>query len=377
MNSQRMNPARTLLLLISIAGLLPGCALLQKTIPPEDARLRTALEEYTSAKATGDAGQETLTRARLDYIDAALDAAAQHRQAGEWFQARQLLDAALEEAPDSQQLSDARTRVESELAARLRGNDCRLGAARARYLADKAGLLEQRALLESKDYLQDWKTKHEREELEQLAVQLRDCAGAALDDNQLDVAEETLAAAARIHGEEFVADERQRLKQLSKPAPAAKSVVQESKRPVDTPRQRIRKARIALQSAITRGDLRQAKTRIVDLRQLEGDTPQLLELDKAVSDAIAAYIAEAHARASALYRNQQIEQARDLWRNILELDPEDIQARANLERAERVLKKLEELQGITPETAPPASTAPQPAPALRTPAPTPIPAPPP
>lgn len=349
-----MNPSRTLLpVLLSIVGLLSGCALFPQPAQPEDTRLRTALEEYTSAKATGEAGQESLARARLSYIDAALDAAAQHQQAGEWFQTRQLLDAALKQAPDSQQLRDAHEQIASEIAARLRSNDCLLGAARARYLTDKASLLEQRAPLESKDYLQDWKSKREREELDQLAVQLRDCAAAALDDNQLDVAEETVSAAARIHGEDFVADERQRLKQLSKPAPAAKPVTAPKPKPhVDTPQQRIRKARIALQSAITRGDLRQAKTRIVELRQLEGDSPQLVELDKAVSEAIAAYIAETHARANTLYRDQQIEQARDLWQKILELDPEDIQARANLERAERVLKKLEELQGGVPETAP-------------------------
>ncbi|MBI5042112.1 MAG: hypothetical protein HZB57_13205 [Gammaproteobacteria bacterium] len=365
-----MNPSRTLLpILVLIAGLLPGCALLQKPVPPEDTRLRTALEEYTSAKSTGthdadSTAREQLARARLSYIDAALDAAARHQRAGEWFQAQQLLDEALKQVPDSQQLSEARARIETEIAARQRTNDCQLGAARARYLSDKAELLEQRSPLESKDYLQDWKTKREREELDQLAGQLRDCAGAALDDKQLDVAEETLTAAERINGTEFVADERQRLEQLRKPAPVIKPTVEPApKRPaVDTPQQRIRKARIALQSAITRGDLRQAKTRIVELRQLEGDSPQLLELDKSVSDAIAAYIAETHERANVLYREQQIEQARDLWQKILELDPEDIQARANIERAERVLKKLEELQGITPETAPaptePTTTAP-------------------
>lgn len=361
-----MNPSRApRLILLAIAGLLSGCALLQKPAHPEDTRLNTALEEYTSAKSAHEADgttREQLTRARLSYIDAALDAAAQHQRAGEWYLARHLLDEALKQAPDSQQLSEAHARVEGELAARLRGNDCRFGAARARFLADKAALLEQRAPLESEDYLQDWKTTHEREELEQLAVQLRDCASTALDDNQPAVAEETLAVAARIKGEAFIADERRRLQQLSKPAAAAKSAVQKSKRPVDTPQQRIRKARIALQSAITRGDLRQAKMRIGELRRLEGDTPQLLELDKAVSEAIAAYIAETHARANALYRGQQIEQARDLWQKILELDPEDVQARANLERAERVLKKLEELQGGAPESAPAATPPPMLAP---------------
>jgi tetratricopeptide (TPR) repeat protein len=341
---------------------------LQKSAPPEDTRLRTALEEYTSAKSndTPDAdttAREQLARARLSYINAALDAAALHESDGEWFLAGQLLDEALKQAPDSQQLIEMRARIESVITARLRSNDCRFGAARARFLTDKAELLERRSLLESKDYLQDWKTKREREELDQLAVQLRDCAGAALDDNQLSVAEETLAAAARINGEAFVADERERLEQLSKPAPAARPAEpQKPKRPAaDTPQQRIRKARIALQSAITRGDLRQAKARIVELRQLEGDSPQLVELDKSVSEAIAAYIAETHERANALYRDQQIEQARDLWQKILELDPEDIQARANIERAERVLKKLEELQGGTPEEAPPATTVPEPA----------------
>jgi tetratricopeptide (TPR) repeat protein len=362
-----MNLSRILLpLLLLIAGVLPGCARLPQPAQPEDTRLSTALEEYTSAKSNGtheanSPAREQLARARLSYINAALDAAGQQQRAGEWFQAQQLLDEALKQAPDSQQLSAARAQIETEIAARLRLNDCLLGAARARYLSDKFGLLGQRAPLDSKDYLQDWKSKREREELEQLAVQLRDCASVALDDYQLSVAEETIAAATRINGAEFIATERQRLEQLRKPAPVTKPVKVQAppKRPtVDTPQQRIRKVRIALQSAITRGDLRQAKARIVELRQLEGDTPQLLELDKSVSEATAAFITETHERANALYREQQIEQARDLWQKILELDPEDTQARANLERAERVLKKLDELQGRTPEATPATQATP-------------------
>lgn len=360
-----MTPIRTLISLALAAGtLLSGCGVLPQFGTPEERHLREALQEYTSARTESQrkddpAAQEKLEQARKTYQDTALAAALARRDQGELFQARQVLDAALEQMPDNQALLDARQTIETRRTALLRINDCRLGAARGQYLMDKTELLQQRAPLDMKDYLQDWQVRRERQELEQLASQLRDCAIQALADRQLALAEDTLVAARRIRGEDFVAAELQQLAQLKNPQPAASAPEAKKpapKRPAEpTPQQQIRQARIALQSAMTRGDLRQAKAQLAELRRLEGETPQLVELDTAVSEAIAAYIADAHEQANALYRDRQIVQARDLWQKILELDPDDIQARANLERAERVLKKLEELQGISAETPAPAA----------------------
>lgn len=364
-----------LLLMIMTGGLLSGCSLLSElNITKKDTRLQDALQDYTSAKnasqrKNGDtAAQEKLAQAREAVEDTALETAEQQRTEGAWYQARQILDTALEQIPDSQRLQRMRQDIETERTLRLRLNDCRLGAARARFLVDKTSLLQARAPLEGKDFLQDWQARRERQELDQLAVQLRDCADQALDDRRLDLAEETLNAAALIHDEAFVAEERSQLELLKNPpqATAEKPVVKpRPKKPVEeTPLQKARQARMALQSAMTRGDLLQAKASIIELRRLEGDTPQLQELEKSINDAIAANIAEMHEQANELYRDRQIVQARDLWQKILELDPNDTQARANLERAERVLKKLEELQGTTTEVQPAAPTPTPPAPSV-------------
>lgn len=365
-----MRPIRILILGLMTGSLLSGCGLLPQLGSPEQRSLHEALQEYTSARTesqrNGDpAAQEKLAQARKTYEDTALTAALQRRDQGDLFQARQMLDTALEQMPDSQRLLEARQTIENRRTALLRINDCRLGAARAEYLMDKTELLRLRTPLDAKDYLQDWQARRDRQEVEQLAMQLRDCAIQALADRQLALAEDTLAAARRIRGEEFITEELRLLAQLKNPQPPSAAVEVKKappKRPAEiTPQQRIRQARVALQSAMTRGDLREAKTQLAELRRLEGESTQLVELDKSVSEAIAAYIADAHEQANALYRERQIVQARDLWQKILELDPDDTQARANLERAERVLKKLEELQGISAETPAPAEPTPAPA----------------
>ncbi|MDX5409181.1 MAG: hypothetical protein LPJ94_03050 [Thauera sp.] len=364
-----MTPIRTLCFLAVAAGsLLSGCGVLPQLGSPDEHPLREALQEYTSAKTESQrkddpAAQEKLEQARKTYEETALAAALARRDQGELFQARQVLDTALEQMPDNQVLLDARQTIESRRTSLLRINDCRLGAARTEYLMDKAELLQQRGPLDMKDYLQDWQVRRERQELDQLATQLRDCAIQALADRQLALAEDTIAAARRVRGEEFVAEELRQLAALKNPQTTVSAPKKAApKRPAElTPQQKIRQARVALQSAMTRGDLRQAKTQLTELRRLEGETPQLVELDTAVSEAIAAYIADTHEQANALYRDRQIVQARDLWQKILELDPDDTQARANLERAERVLKKLEELQGISAEPPTPAAPIPPPA----------------
>lgn len=364
-----MMPLRiSLLFLLLTSGLLSGCSLLSElNFTSKDTRLQDALQDYNSAKtasarANGDTtAQEKLTQALSIYEDTALEAAEGKRKEGAWYQARQILDTALEQVPDSTRLKNTRQDIETERMLHIRLSDCRIGAAQARYLVEKSALLQARAPLEAKDVLQDWQIRRERQELDQLAIQLRDCAIQALAEQRLPLAEETLNAAALIQTEDFISEERKQLELLKNPPSAEVKkppiVKPPVKKPaVDTTLQKAGKARMALQSAMIRGDLRQAKTSLVELRELEGNSPQLEELNQSINNAIAAYIVETHEKANALYRDHQIVQARDLWKMILELDPNATQARVNLDRAERVLKKLEELQGTTTDVQPDAPT---------------------
>ena len=352
---------RRLLSTVVLVILLAGCAYIPgfKKVSEEERLLAEAGSVLADAKTardrTPDANTERkLTIAQKAFEDKALVAAEQQRKAGQWFQAQAVLDQSLQQLPASKRLLQAKQEIEAERRERLVLSDCRLGAARARYLADKADLLKTRAPLEAKDYLQDWLSRRERSELDQLGEQLRECAGQALASRQLELAEETIVAAGRARGEEFIAIQRTQLESLRKPPPnqAPKRVIKEVREPSVTPQQLIRQQRVALQSAMTRGNLKQAKTALDELRKLEGDTPQLKDLGQSIDEAIAAYIAEVNERASVHYRDRQIEQARDLWQEILNLDPNNAQARVNLDRAERVLKKLEELQGTSPEVPP-------------------------
>ncbi len=358
------------LALLSSVLLLGACAMLPEREAIDGEPLRIALADYKEAKTNharkpepGSERRLEITRKKLE--DVIVSVAEQHRQAGEWFQAQQVLGSGLKTVADSKRLNDAHSEVEQERTARLALNNCLMDAARARYLADKALLLETRAPLEAKDYLRDWLTHRERQELNTLGEKLLQCGRNALEARRLSLADETLTAAARARGEKFVATERHQLEQLRhppRPASASKTVSKTPARSSEpSPQQKIRQLRLQLQEAMTHGNLKEAKATITELRKLEGDTPQLQDLDASIDAAIAAYIKEVNERASAHYREKQIEQARDLWREILDLEPDNAQARTNLERAERVLKKLEELQGTTPD-APPV-TAPLTAPA--------------
>src|SRR5690606_23222903 len=148
-------------------------------------------------------------------------------------------------------LLDARREVAETRVRKLATNECRMNAARARYLADKSALLLERAPLEARDYLQDWMSRRERQELSELAIRLRDCANQALATGQLRLAEETLDAAVRVNGTEFVAAERRRLEEIQRPAKAAAPAKVAPPRATTTPQQRIRQQRTALMDAMT------------------------------------------------------------------------------------------------------------------------------
>lgn len=364
-------PSTLLLLTFLFGSLSTGCAQMQSSWPikNEDKQLAEARTALSEAKTAREQNSDVSTEHKFDiaqkiFEDKTLAAAQRYRDAGQWFQAQTVIDQSLQQAPTSGRLLNAKAEIEQERGRKLNINDCRLGAARARYLADKSDLLKQRAPLEAKDYLQDWLSRRERNELDQLGEQLRECAEQALKAERLELAEETVNAAGRARGDDFIASQRAELEKRQKPPPqaapapappppqAAKRPAPVREAPAENPQKKIRQLRVALQSAMTRGNLKQAKTALSELRRLEGDTPQLKDLGQSIDEAIAAYIAELNERASIHYRDRQIEQARDLWQEILELDPNNAQARTNLERAERVLKKLEELQGTTPETVP-------------------------
>lgn len=352
-----------------LAGcLLAGCSLLpQQQGMLDNQAVRDALAAYTEARAAqaaapGPAAERQVDVARKAFEDQVIALAAQQRDEGEWFRAEDTLDLALKEIPYSKRLLDARREIAETRAQRLATNECRMNAARARYLADKSALLLARAPLEARDYLQDWMSHRERQELGELAIRLRDCASQAIAMGQLRLAEETLAAAVRVNGTEFVAAERRRLEEIQRPAKSASPAKPAPTRSAVAPQQRARQQRSTLMNAMTRGDLKEAKSALAELRRLQGDTAELQELGASIDAAIAASVQEANERASARYRDRRIEEARDIWKKVLELDPENEQARTNLDRAERVLKKLEELQGTNPEaTAPPVTPVEAPA----------------
>jgi len=99
-----------------------------------------------------------------------------------------------------------------------------------------------------------------------------------------------------------------------------------------------------LRDEIAREDLQQGYATLASLQKVS-ETPELCgeyrnQLDRIRERLIAAYLDDAAAH----YRGGRITRARETWLKVLELDPDNQTARDKIARADRVLKKLHDLQ---------------------------------
>ncbi len=91
-----------------------------------------------------------------------------------------------------------------------------------------------------------------------------------------------------------------------------------------------------------------AKTNLDKLNQLMPNNEKLQPLNKEFNEKLPAHIEALLDRGRQLYINGKIAKARDIWYKAEKLDPDNKQVKKNIERANRVLGRLDELKKKNP-----------------------------
>lgn len=337
----------TSVILLLVVG---GCSLM----PPDKsgmlAPVTHAGTDYQQALREHGEDPAVIGLYRNRLIELAITLARHRQQQGNWYAAQQTLRHALDYLPEQPRLKNALKEVEAGRLEQLQYHRDRDLVAKATYELARQASLEEQERLKQTDYLHRWKLDRNEKRLKSLAQQLRNCAIRNLEHDHLQLAGRCIDLAENIEGRDFIADVRQTLKDRIAP------VVAESPETSPPPRPKPRKAkhnndnaketrlREQLTEAMNAGDLVKARDITRELIDLNGETPQLLDLQNSLDTAIRTQIESLHELANEHYREQRYEQAKAVWLEVLKLDPDDSQAKTLIERADRVIKKIESLQ---------------------------------
>lgn len=281
-------------------------------------------------------------RARA-FEQAQLRRAAELTAQGDWAGALDTYRTAINKLPNSVPLRKA-------LQAFRRKQDERVEELRIERLVARARWLERAIVLQRSIVHVDqdnWTEKRQlesyQEEARSLAHELARIGSTALENENLGVAARTLPIAARLSPTPSAESAKERLTQ------AETAQVQSQRRHQHRALEKLRHRESAslltdFRKTFTAGDLKRARQLMLRLSEIDGGNPEV-QTERSAFEAKLDQVLRTHLESAiSLYGRGRFDEAVAQWNRVLDIDPENEQARAGVERAERVMQKLRELR---------------------------------
>ena len=269
----------------------------------------------------------------------------------------QLLSSALQKVPHSKSLRELRNSIEPERVKQLQTNEQEQLIARGRYLLDQQKLYREQANLESPTLGQRWEHKRNLKEARSLAETLLTEGQQALDKNQTALAKTCLQLSQQLNK---TPDADALLAYIQTTEDAHKQVaLQETKRAKK--KASIKKAKnrkqeklddrkktaillVEAQQALDKNDLQAARAAVMQIPASALTDSEVLAIRNDLDRAVDVRVKKLMATGDAQYRADNVLQAVRTWTEALSLAPDNRYLRDRVERANKVLARLEELK---------------------------------
>lgn len=349
---------RRLCVLVMLVG-LSGCAVLDAHAPDPEQRVEDLVDtgEYGRALAALDrhierdpenpallAHREDLARRAAQFEQAILIEAAGYLRVEDWARARERYQHGLSVLPDSEALQAAHDAFEVQRQHHLRALRLRLLLARAHSLIRERPLYEELYRVSPGSFRARQQYQRAEREAREMAVELTELGETALaaDDPLLAVEALTLAHAlsplhesARNRLEEAETARRDRLETLriEPVGEGGEAWTEQDQSLLDR-----------YHEAFRNGDLALARQLLDGLSDRHPDNEELRRQRPVLSRAIDTRVSAGLEHGLRLYAQGRIGEALQVWRPLRALAPEHRELEAHVERAERVLRRLEALQ---------------------------------
>lgn len=346
--------------------LLPACSLINVAPPqpyPEiredisDHRYTEALTEIDALSRNGVRDKE-LQRLRNEAIYQAfrfeqqtLAEATTRQDEGDWRGALNVLDDALQRYPESKTLQDARKEFRTRQEQQLASLDADLMLARANWLLEQKNILvKKRSLGGTLSRSESGQLASIDQELGKLQPPLVLQGEKALKSGKLTLAKRCLSLAEQIEKDESTrrlhAAVNKANRQHASRAKARQRKAQEREREALA-----RKSHAEFQAhlgsareSLAKGDLVSARHSVTAAAAIDEEHPELKVVSRELRTQITARTDRLINEGSSLYRRGEFQEAQKLWAEAVRLDPDNTLAKARLERAERVVDKLNRLR---------------------------------
>ena len=339
-----------LLLLFLLALTFSGCAYIRSFDDDLPARVDQWIEqqEYGRALATleyvkpDNRNYQLLMRKKQrilvlanSFENTSISKARRLTNRNKWNAALKTYDAALDKLPGSQKLQAARNDFLQKRQVYLKELELRLLINKGEWLDKNAPLHEKIKLTIPDKYRSVPGIRDYEDDLEDTLPSLVDCTETAIMADELQLARQCLYLAEQL-GEEVERDPRlqaarQRIEQVDR------SLIQQQK-------QKTRELLAELKQGYSVENLQRAHEHLARLRKRDTRDNESLRLQRQLNQHLQNGLDQRIEAARRLYSSGKIEQALRSWESLQTVDPDNQKLEAHIERARRVLEKLQRLQ---------------------------------
>jgi hypothetical protein len=321
----------------------------------EYARARQLTGKYASLDSPEV--QIRITREEMAYEQKITSEAQRLESENDLLGAVQLLSAALQKVPHSKSLRELRNTLEPERSRQLQANEREQLIARARYILNQQQLYREQANLESPSLAQRWENTHNRKEAKLLSEQLLQHGQQAMDRDNMDLTKTCLQLSQALHQtpevDALLSDihateeaQKQVTIQVTKLAQKKASVRKENSRKKEKQDDK-KKTRVLLaetRQALAKDDLQVARATFVQIPSSAITDREVLAIQDNLDQAVDVRVKKLMATGDTQYRRDNVLLAVRTWTKALSLDPDNTELRERVERANKVLARLEELK---------------------------------
>ena len=272
--------------------------------------------------------------------------ALRQEQDNDWPGAKATYEKALKTAATSQDLQQSQRAMLHRFQRKMQALENEELIVNGEWLYRKLPLLKEQHGNDPDNQLIKWKYQHTRDEAKETGVKLLQLGEEMLAEKNIEMARRSIPLAAVLFvGQESKnavdrlntilrgREERSRKNQERSRRNQAKIVEAKGKKQVD-----------AFNNAMAHGKLSLARTVLAELTSISTRPVQTELMQERLDKEIADYVQEETAIGTAFYRVGEYELAITVWQNIIELVPDNEIVTGKLDRAKRIVEKLESLR---------------------------------
>ena len=284
------------------------------------------------------------------YETAVLSDASIRESDNDLYGANELLVGALRKLPNSPRLNEYKCRLDADRAERLRENERRELLTDAEYFMAQQEIYKEHLNLGTPSLVQRMKNTLSQQQANDLAVRLLSCGQETLQENDLETAEKCLHYALAVKD---TPEARTALSQLESRRTAQRQndenkirviQVKEEKKLARKHRDNTQEVLEMTGQALDDNDLQAARRIFRGLPKGRSESREIVAVRTRLNDAIRSRVREMTSEGDRQYRADNVSRAIRSWERALELDPDNPELTERLERARKVLARLEELK---------------------------------